>query len=149
MPVCSPLKPTHAPFNCCKYDIFWRLKFLIKQQEISAVIASIPAFPRSTLAWGPSSSYTSLYGSWQPKTSLCSWYQWNPWLISSQSLQSFYLVSTIRLLTNHNSPIFDECQSHSAKVLALPRARAHQDDCNGNNCNQQLSFKTASLQTSL
>ena len=31
---------------------------------------------------------------------------------------------------NHNSPIYDECQTQSAWVLALPRARAHQDDSN-------------------
>ena len=32
--------------------------------------------------------------------------------------------------TNYNSPIYDECQTQSAKVLGLPWKRAHQDESN-------------------
>ena len=31
---------------------------------------------------------------------------------------------------SHNSPIYDECQTHSAWVLTLPWEWAHQDDSN-------------------
>ena len=43
----------------------------------------------------------------------------------------------------HNSPIYDECQTQSAWVLALPRERAHQDDSNDTLqpiCECQVSF---------
>ena len=35
--------------------------------------------------------------------------------------------SIIDLITLHQSPIYDECQTQSAKVLARPWERAHQD----------------------
>ena len=32
----------------------------------------------------------------------------------------------------HKFPVYDECQTQSAKVLALPREQVHQDDSNDN-----------------
>ena len=45
--------------------------------------------------------------------------------------------------TSHNSPIYDECQTQSAWVLALPRKQAHQDNSNDTRqpiCEFQVSF---------
>ena len=42
----------------------------------------------------------------------------------------FNLNSLYSFHTHHNSPIYYECQTQKAKVLALPWKRAHQDDSN-------------------
>ena len=46
-------------------------------------------------------------------------------------------------ISSHNSPIYDECQTWSAWVLALPRKRAHQDYSNDTSqpiCEFQVKF---------
>ena len=44
----------------------------------------------------------------------------------------------------HNSPIYDECQTQSAKVLALPWKRAHEADSN-NTPQPKMTVKLTSL----
>ena len=47
------------------------------------------------------------------------------------------------LVLEHNSPIFDEYQTQSAEVLALPLKWAHQDDSNDTQqpiCEFQVDF---------
>ena len=45
--------------------------------------------------------------------------------------------------TDHNSPIYDECQTQPAWVLTMSRERAHQDNSNDTPqliCEFQVSF---------
>ena len=70
-----------------------------------------------------------LYGS---DTVLCS-VEIKLWIIG----KNFSMKATHSRDRLDNSPIFPECQSESAKVLAPPREKAHQDDSNDT---QKLSF---------
>ena len=54
--------------------------------------------------------------------------------------QCFSMKATHFWVRFHNSPIFPECQGESAKVLALPREKAHQDDSNDT---PKLSFQVS------
>ena len=61
----------------------------------------------------------------------------------------FNLLFLVQHILTHNSPIYDECQTQSAYVLALPWKKAHQDDSNYtpgvSPHNQHVSFKLAFL----
>ena len=52
------------------------------------------------------------------------------WKFVSIYISTFIKQKLTDLNWLHNSPIYDECQTQSAKVLALPWKRAHQDDSN-------------------
>ena len=59
--------------------------------------------------------------------------------------QCFSMKATHLWVRFHNAPILPECQSESAKVLALTREQAHQDNSNDTPHLVLVGFKTLSF----
>ena len=65
------------------------------------------------------------------------------WNTSKGSDPKRKFTQLLSFSSTHNSPIYNECQTKSAKVLVLPWKRAHQDNSNDTPqpiCEFQVSF---------